>query len=1284
MIRTLIQRLLRYAAYLVATVVILLAIALGLFRMFLPRLPEYQDDIKAWASTAIGLDVQFSGMDARWGLRGPEVEFYNAELVSPESGLTIIAAEEVGVGIALSRIVNDRKAVVDRIFVRNSTLEVRRLDDGQWWVQGSPPDQLLPERPAGGGDGQIGRIEVLGEDLTLRFVQPGDARPRKFEIPRLLISRDAVRTAVDATVQLPGDIGDRIDVSATQLVATDGSTPGWEIDAEINDIELAGVSTLHTSEAAQFSSGSGDISVSVSIDEGRVGRATANIDLDEVSVGDSPAFSFEGRLDLLNEPDGWLVAADGFRLETGRGSWPDTDLRVEAGTNSDGKIATLDVRASYLKIDDVRVVRPWLQAEHQQKLDDYAPGGTVRNLQAALSDVDTDSPRFDIAVELENVGVAAVGEFPGVRGFSALLRSDATGGLIDIHSADMTLDIPTQLPEPVLLDELTGTIIWRRSNNRTTVLSDSIVFNNADFAFESSVEMSLEDGSRRPVVDLSTNWSINDIAVAKKYIPYIPRVPRTSEWFQEGLLAGRIPNGKLTLQGPLDNWPFDDGEGHFHVSARVVDARIEYQRRWPVAEVLDLEIAVDNMRLHTERNTIINEGVVIRDAQLEIGDFRNPVLSVYLQSSGSLDAVRTLLAKSPVGIDTLKGNLERIAIDGIGDFDLELNVPIRDWRSFDFTSNVEPRFANLQVQGFPAAVTDLTGSVTIRRDDISSEAFMGTFLGGPVSIELQPAPESMPGYRIIAAGKGTAVASAIVSELDVPLPDDLTGQTNYEARLLFARGQEQDQQPFQVELYSDLEGLAINLPQPLGKPAEAVLPVTGRLQMPAGGVEIVTTGTAQDLLSWRIEFAKKNERWDLDRGVVAFGQDDAEVADIRGLHLRGRTDTVMLQDWLARRRDTAGRPGLGERIRSAEMVVDNLFMFGQHVQDHKVRFDRGAQEWLVQVEGPEMLGSASIPYDFTAGLPLVIDMDRMVLPGDENRDESRPSANLDPRNLPPITVDVDEFAIGTRFLGKVHANLVKTPDGLETSDLLTQDDSFEIAGSGRWVVDEADPAGSRSYLTATMKSTDVEATMRRLDYAPGIVSDDFKLEFDVHWSGGPRDDFRDTLSGEAVVRVGTGQLSEVEPGAGRMFGLMSVVALPRRLSLDFRDVFNKGFGFDQIRGRFTLVEGQAFTCNLSLEGPAAQIGVVGRAGLVDRDYDQTAVVSASFGDALPVVGAALGGPTVAAVVFIFSRIFKKPLSEVGQVYYSIGGSWDEPTIESVSAENFAEQGLLAGCLEDAE
>ena len=190
MIKVLLQRATcDIAAYTAATVVILLAIALGLFRLFLPRLPEYQEDIKVWASTAIGMEVQFSGMDARWGLRGPEVEFYEARAGfawSPAQQSSLRQKRSVSAS-HLSRIVNDRKAVVDRVIVRKTARwRSGELEDGQWWVQGSPPDQLLPARPASDGDGQIGRIEVIGEDLTLLITAAWRrTAPRRFKIPRL-------------------------------------------------------------------------------------------------------------------------------------------------------------------------------------------------------------------------------------------------------------------------------------------------------------------------------------------------------------------------------------------------------------------------------------------------------------------------------------------------------------------------------------------------------------------------------------------------------------------------------------------------------------------------------------------------------------------------------------------------------------------------------------------------------------------------------------------------------------------------------------------------------------------------------------------------------------------------------------------------------------------------------------------------------------------------------------------------------------------------------------------
>ena len=139
-------------------------------------------------------------------------------------------------------------------------------------------------------------------------------------------------------------------------------------------------------------------------------------------------------------------------------------------------------------------------------------------------------------------------------------------------------------------------------------------------------------------------------------------------------------------------------------------------------------------------------------------------------------------------------------------------------------------------------------------------------------------------------------------------------------------------------------------------------------------------------------------------------------------------------------------------------------------------------------------------------------------------------------------------------------------------------------------------------------------TLSKLDYQPIIDSDDLELNIDVKWEGGPNRDFLNELDGKFDVQLGSGQLEEVEPGAGRVFGLLSIVALPRRLSLDFRDVIEKGFGFDEILGSFEVTKGRASTCNLSLKGPAADVGIIGSdMRAIEKTYNMLQQVSGRAG-----------------------------------------------------------------------
>jgi uncharacterized protein YhdP len=137
------------------------------------------------------------------------------------------------------------------------------------------------------------------------------------------------------------------------------------------------------------------------------------------------------------------------------------------------------------------------------------------------------------------------------------------------------------------------------------------------------------------------------------------------------------------------------------------------------------------------------------------------------------------------------------------------------------------------------------------------------------------------------------------------------------------------------------------------------------------------------------------------------------------------------------------------------------------------------------------------------------------------------------------------------------------------------------------------------------------------------------------------------------------------PGVGRLFGLVSLAELPRRLTLDFGDVFGKGLGFDSINGDFRLADGSATTNNLVIKGPAAQISITGRTGLRAKDYDQYVLVVPHVGNSLPVIGAVVGGPVGAAAGLAVQGLLGHGLNKTIGARYHVTGSWDKPVMTLV-------------------
>jgi uncharacterized protein (TIGR02099 family) len=1281
--KKLLRMLVKFLVYLGTALVILLAVAVGLFRLFLPKLPEYQEEIKQWANTAVGMQVEFSGMDARWRFRGPELNFYDAELVSRNNSLTVLHAEEVRVGVGLMRLLLDRELVADRILIRDTSVDVTRDADGTWRVQGIATDAFIDSHMA--ATDRARPLEVVGEDVLINFRHPDREEAVAITVETVEFLRDAMQQGFEASLVLPPALGRRVEVAASQRLAGASARAPWQVFVEGRALNVAGILRLAPAEKVPAAtSGMADLSLWLDVAAGDVRSATANFSATGVvadSSRDVAPFGMSGRIEYTRDVDGWLVSADDFILRTAEGAWPQSSLQMRVLSEQPGTAATVSVSASYFNLDDLRYVLAWIPPEQRNQLQALAPSGVVRDFDFSLAKRESAGRTFELSAEMDRVGVAAYEDWPGVRGFSGTVRADRSGGRLEIQTGDMQLDLTGHLVEPLDIVEADGTIIWRQNDSGITLLSDSIRVRNADFQSTSSLQLTIPHGDASPVVDLQSNWSVRDIGNVERYLPVNVVKPALYRWLSEALVAGHIPAGTTRFAGPLDKFPFDNDEGTFRVDARLEDGTLKYSDKWPVAANMNLDVAVENTRLWSVRNSATNAGNNVVDARVEIPDLRRPVLSIEGSAAGTLETIRKFSRESPIA-GVFGGQLDRVTTSGAASFDLLLSYPILDRENFEFTARIRSENGSVHIEGMPSPISELNGLVTVTRDTVSADSLSGIFLDGPVTIDLERTNQTDSAHSIIATASGSVTAEGLASHFGEAFSGLLDGSAAYDATVRFPRAGAEPA-PLSIAIRSDLDGMAVNMPPPIGKALGNERPVSFAIELPGDG-RIESFGNLDDDVRWTLTFARNDRGWDFDRGMVAVGGITPGEPEVRGLHVEGRAAVLNLDDWLAlsRLRVEDGGPGFAERIRSIDVVVDDLYVIGQHLAQHRVIVNRSALDWAVQLDGEQAIGFLSVPYDFGGDRPLTLEMKKLVLPGG-GENASTDNRQPDPRTLPQIIVRAEDFTLGERHLGSLAADFRKTAAGLEAASIETSNETFDIRGRAGWIVDESNETGKRSYVAARLTSTNVQRTLRSLDYDVGIQAESLDAQFDVSWSGGPREDFLASLDGTVSVRFGSGQLDEVEPGAGRVFGLMSIVALPRRLSLDFRDVFDKGFGFDEITGTFRLENGEAYTCDLSLKGPAADIGIVGRAGLLARDYDQTAVVSANVGNTLPVLGAVVAGPQVAAALLIFSQIFKKPLQEMGQVYYGIEGDWSNPVIDNANPQRFAGTSTKAGCLNGA-
>jgi uncharacterized protein YhdP len=267
-------------------------------------------------------------------------------------------------------------------------------------------------------------------------------------------------------------------------------------------------------------------------------------------------------------------------------------------------------------------------------------------------------------------------------------------------------------------------------------------------------------------------------------------------------------------------------------------------------------------------------------------------------------------------------------------------------------------------------------------------------------------------------------------------------------------------------------------------------------------------------------------------------------------------------------------------------------------------------------------------------------------------------------SLPALSLTVDDFRIGERMLGQLElrARNDKGAWQLETLNLRNPDGALN--GRAVWRNDGAGRHHTR--LDFELTASDVGRLLNRLGLVDAIRRGSATLAGDLRWDGPLTTIHYPSLTGQMAVNAENGQFNKLDPGVGRLLGLLSLQSLSRRLTLDFRDIFSEGLAFDSIEGRTAVNAGVMRTAGpLRINSPAAQIEIEGEADLKNETQNLQVLVRPQVGSVAAIGAATLVNPIAGAAALVASTILRNPLGRLFSYRYHVTGSWSDPRVEKV-------------------
>ncbi len=1021
---------------------------------------------------------------------------------------------------------------------------------------------------------------------------------------------------------------------------------------------------------------------------------------------------------------GHALTLTDFSLRTEQGlALPSTTVSHHYTAAAVGRAEQHELKIGELDLEPLAALAAHLplSASERQLLEDYAPRGELHDFSASWQGATPGTgnyqfsgrfSRLSIKPQLARAGTStapARAAVPGFDGLSGDVDANQEGGRVRVKGEQATLYVTDYLVSPTLFfDELALDGSWSLRNQQQL----AIKIGSLDF-LQGGLRGRVEGSHVIPLpfskgklgeMDLKAHFPTVELTRIAGFLPPAAGAD-TRDWLAHALLEGRANDVSLVVKGDLDKFPFvtrkgEKQDGVFRITGKVTQAKLlpapdllaadHRTPVWPRIDDIEGQVTLDRSRLHVHADSARTAGVPLTAVDVVIPDFmaNNPVLDVTGNASGSLQAMLAYVNATPI-VDWIDGLTDEARTLGNARVALKMQIPLIDGQP---TVQGAVKFAGNEVQLFKAlpALQQVNGELAFSDKGMQLNKVQGNLLGGPIVLSGGTQSDGSTLVKLDGAVTADGIGRYLTAPSAKKLMRKVSGASRYSAMLRV-----RNQRP-EITVESTLAGMSIDLPSPLQKAASETMPLRVTL-MPVGlydqqnlNEEIrVSLGRAVNARYLRQRpAAVRNAPWKLVRGGIGVNAPPPMLES--GVSLAVSMASLNLDAWrtLANSLNeggTSGDTGAGSGAGNdfggylspdtVNLRATQLNFADRVIENALLGASRTKAGWQFNVQSDEVIGHATWEDPLaergagklTARLTLLrIEQSAAtqvadILAGKKSFSE-----------LPGLDVTADNFELRSMKLGRLE--LAATNAGLTTgpgrewriSKLVIVNPDATMRASGRWA---AGVVEGQTFLNYELDISDAGKLLDRLGFERTLKGGKGRMEGEVSWRGAPSSIDFPTLAGNLSLKLATGQFLKADPGVAKLLGVLSLQSLPRRLTLDFRDIFTDGFQFDSIASTATITRGILKTDSFKMRGVNAAVLMDGTVDLNEETQNLTVVVipELNAGGASVVYGLAVN-PVIGLGSFLAQLFLKNPLSQVLTQEYQVTGPWKDPVIKKSSSK----------------